>query len=194
MEAPSPTSLQRLIVGVSGSSAPQLAWNFLCAIRAADLEVHLVISDGARRSIELELEKDPNEFAALVSHVHDVRDLAAPISSGSFMTIGMVIIPCSMNTVGALAAGTTSTLLTRAADVCLKERRRVVVVPRETPLSLIHLKNLETLHMAGAVIMPPVPAFYHRPKTIDDLLSHISGKVLDQFDIPHDLFHRWGTT
>ena len=181
----------RLVVGVSGSSGPQLAWNLLGHLRSLDVEVHLVVSQGAHRSIELELGRAPEELAALADHVHRDDDLAAPVSSGSFLTAGMVIVPCSMRTVGALASGNTGTLLTRAADVCLKERRPLVLVPRETPLHLLHLRALASLCEAGATIVPPVPAFYHRPETIDDLLDHLSGKVLDQLGIEHDVFRRW---
>jgi len=123
--------------------------------------------------------------------VYKQGDLAAAISSGSFLTMGMVIAPCSMRTLGALASGVTGDLVSRAGDVCLKEGRRLVLVPRETPLNLIHVRNMETMLLAGATILPPVPAFYHRPKTIDDLLDHTVGKILDQFSIDHDLFRRW---
>ena len=123
--------------------------------------------------------------------MHDDGDLAASISSGSFRTMGMAVIPCSMRTLAAIATGNTADLLSRAADVTLKERRRLVLVPRETPLNLIHIRNMETVTLAGATVLPPMPAFYHRPRSIDDLVDHIAGKVLDQFGIEHDLFTRW---
>lgn len=183
---------RRLIVGVSGSSAPQLGLHVLQALRAApDVEVHLVLSAGAHRTIELELGMRAEELTRLGDVVYDARDLGAAISSGSFRTEGMVIVPCSMKTLASVATGITSDLLTRAADVCLKERRKLVLVTRETPLNLIHIRNMETVTLAGAVVLPPVPAFYHHPRTIDDLLDQTAGKVLDQFDIPHSLFRRW---
>jgi polyprenyl P-hydroxybenzoate/phenylacrylic acid decarboxylase-like protein len=183
---------RRLIVGVSGSSAPQLGLAVLRALRAApDVETHLVVSRGARRVIDTELGISWREFAAEADVSYPAEDLAAAISSGSFTTIGMVVVPCSMRTLAAIATGNTTDLLTRAADVCLKERRRLVLVARETPLNLIHIRNMETVTLAGGVIMPPVPAFYHHPVTIDDLLAHTAGKVLDQFGVDHHLFRRW---
>jgi polyprenyl P-hydroxybenzoate/phenylacrylic acid decarboxylase-like protein len=183
----------RLVVGMSGSSAPQLGVTMLRLIRElTELESHLVLSPGARRSIELELGVDPAEVEALADVVHESGDLGAAISSGSFATIGMAVVPCSMRTLAAIAGGISDNLLTRAADVTLKERRRLVLVTRETPLSYIHIRNMETVTLAGATVLPPVFAFYHRPKTIDDLLRHVCGKVLDQFGVRHDAFARWG--
>lgn len=182
----------RLVVGMSGSSAPQLGMAFLQATRAlGTFETHFVLSGGARRSIELEMGIDPAEVEKLADVVYDAADLGAAISSGSFPVLGMVVIPCSMRTLAAVASGNSDNLVTRAADVTLKERRRLVLVTRETPLSYIHIKNMETVTLAGATVLPPMPAFYHRPSSIDDLLSHISGKVLDQFGIEHDLYRRW---
>jgi polyprenyl P-hydroxybenzoate/phenylacrylic acid decarboxylase-like protein len=180
------------VVGMSGSSAPQLGHTFLQATRQlGTVETHFVLSQGARRSIELELGVDPAELEKLADVVYDARDLGASISSGSFLTIGMVIIPCSMRTLAAVATGNSDNLVARAADVTLKERRPLVMVTRETPLNLIHLRNMETVTLAGATVLPPVPGFYHKPKTIDDLLRQTCGKVLDQFGIEHELFRRW---
>lgn len=184
--------IRRLVVGLSGSSAPQLGEMFLRVSQdIEDLETHLVMSHGARRSIELEMGVDPSAIEALATVAYDPADMGAAISSGSFLTIGMVVIPCSMGALAGVAAGTSTDLLRRAADVTLKERRPLVLVTRETPLNLIHLRNMETVTLAGATVLPPVPAFYHQPKTIDDLLRHTCGKVLDQFRIPHEVFRRW---
>jgi polyprenyl P-hydroxybenzoate/phenylacrylic acid decarboxylase-like protein len=184
----------RLVVGVSGSSAPQLAVKFLEISRQLGAyETHLVMSEGAYRSIELELRRDPAEVAALADVVYEARDMGAAISSGSFETLGMVIIPCSMRTLAAVATGNSDNLVSRAADVTLKERRRLVLVARETPLNLIHIENMRTVTLAGGTILPPVMAFYHQPQTIDDLLAQTCGKVIDQFGIPNKTFRRWGS-
>jgi polyprenyl P-hydroxybenzoate/phenylacrylic acid decarboxylase-like protein len=183
---------QRIVVGVTGSSAPQLGLTVLQALREVPgLEVHLVVSAGAVRSIEAEMGVSPVVFEELADAVHAPHDMAAPISSGSFKTLGMIVVPCSMRSLAAIATGNASDLVGRAADVCLKERRRVVLVTRETPLNLVHIRNMETVTLAGGTILPPVPAFYHRPQTIEDLLRQTAGKVLDQFDLPHQLFRRW---
>lgn len=183
---------QRLIIGVTGSSAPQLGWATLRALHHhLDIETHLVVSRGADETIQLEMGLGRSDFEILADFCYDPEDLSAAISSGSFHTVGMVVVPCSMKTLAAIAAGSSTDLLIRAADVCLKERRKLVVVTRETPLSLIHIRNMETVTLAGATVLPPTPAFYHQPKTIDDLLNQTAGKILDQFDITHELFRRW---
>jgi len=183
---------RRLVVGVTGSSAPQLAITLLTVLReVAGVEVHLVVSRGAERSIGIELGMKRADVEALADVVHDPDDMAAPISSGSFLVDGMVVMPCSMKTLACIATGVSLDLIARAADVNLKERRPVVLVPRETPLSLIHIRNMETVTLAGATVLPPVPAFYHEPESIEDLLRHTAGKVLDQFRIQHQAFQRW---
>ncbi len=183
---------RRLIVAMSGSSAPQLGRAVLEALRTIEgIETHLVLSAGARKTIELEMKIDPAEIEALGDVVYQAEDLSAAISSGSFITMGMVVVPCSMRTLAAIATGHASDLITRSADVCLKERRRLVLVPRETPLNLIHIRNMEVVTLAGATVLPPVPAFYHEPETIADLLNHVAGKVLDQFGVEHHLYRRW---
>lgn len=183
---------RRLVVGISGSSAPQLGVTLLQALRpSSEIETHLVVSAGAVHTLRLEAGLELKEVEALADHAYSPSDLYAAISSGSFVTAGMVVIPCSMRTLGAIASGDSQDLLTRAADVCLKERRKLVLVTRESPLNLVHIRNMETVTLAGAVVQPPVVAFYHRPQTIDDLLGQIVGKVLDQFGIEHSLFNRW---
>ncbi|WP_306358403.1 MULTISPECIES: UbiX family flavin prenyltransferase [unclassified Nocardia] len=182
----------RLIVGITGASAPHLAIHLLTALRRLDtVETHLVVSRAAHRTIELESGLRPEDVAALADVHHQRGDIAATIASGSFLTLGMVVVPCSMKTLAAVAHGYSDDLLTRAADVCLKERRRLVLVTRETPLSLVHLRNMAAVTEAGATVLPPVPAFYQRPTSVQDVLAHLSGKVLDQFGIRHELFPRW---
>jgi len=184
---------RRLVVGVTGSSAPHLAITFLNEARQLpEVEVHLIVSRGADKSIVLETGMERREVEALADYVYAPEDMAAAVSSGSFPVDGMVIVPCSMNTLASVAAGISDNLIARAADVTLKERRRLVLVTRETPLSLIHIRNMETVTLAGATVLPPVPAFYHKPETIEDLLRHTTGKILDQFGIPHNAFKRWG--
>jgi polyprenyl P-hydroxybenzoate/phenylacrylic acid decarboxylase-like protein len=188
------TGSSRLVVGISGSSAPHYGIALLRALRdLADVETHLVISSGAHRTIELETDLKVVDVEELADVVHDPGDLAASISSGSFLTLGMVVVPCSMHMLASIAHGLSDNLLARAADVTLKERRPLVLVPRETPLSLIHVRNMVAVTEAGATVLPPVPGFYQRPETIDDLLKHTTGKVLDQFGIEHELFRRWTT-
>jgi polyprenyl P-hydroxybenzoate/phenylacrylic acid decarboxylase-like protein len=182
----------RLVVALSGSSGPQLGYAVLRALHdLGTVETHLVISRGARRTIELELDAGIDQVQRLADVVHDPDDLGAAISSGSFATIGMAVVPCSMRTLAAIATGNSTDLITRAADVCLKERRPLVLATRETPLNLIHIRNMEAATLAGATIQPPVLAFYHRPRSIDDLVDQIAGRILDQFGIAHSLSARW---
>jgi polyprenyl P-hydroxybenzoate/phenylacrylic acid decarboxylase-like protein len=187
------TDRPRLVVGISGSSAPQYGVALLRTLRElGTVETHLIVSHGARKTIQMETDLAVEDVEGLADVVYRPNDLGAAISSGSFLTMGMVIVPCSMKSLAAVAGGLSSDLLSRAADVTLKERRRLVLVPRETPLSLIHLRNMVAVTEAGGVILPPVPAFYHRPTSIEDLLQHTAGKVLDQFGIEHNAFRRWG--
>jgi len=182
----------RLVVAITGASAPQLGIHLLRTLRRlGTVETHLVISQAAHRTIELETDMRPAEVAALADVVYRRGDVAAAIASGSFPTIGMAVVPCSMKTLAAVAHGYGDDLLTRAADVCLKERRPLVLVTRETPLSLVHLRNMVAVTEAGATVLPPTPAFYHRPSSAEDVLAHLSGKVLDQFGIEHDVYPRW---
>lgn len=181
----------RLVVGISGSSSPIYGIRTLEALGAAGVETHLVISRGAHRTIALETAQTIEQVKALAAVAYDEADLAAAISSGSFRTDGMIVAPCSMKTLSAIAHSLVTDLLVRAADVTLKEGRKLVLVPRETPLHLGHLRNMVRAAEIGAVILPPMPAFYHAPKTVDDLINQTVGKILDQFNVPHTLFRRW---
>lgn len=181
----------RIVVGLAGSSSPIYGIRTLEVLRAAGVETHLVISDGARRTIPLETPRTVENVEALATVVYDNHDLAAAISSGSFFTDGMIVAPCSMKTLSAIAHAFSDDLLVRAADVTLKERRKLVLVPRETPLHLGHLRNMVRAAEIGAVVLPPMPAFYHAPKTVEDIIDQTIGKILDQFRIEHSLFRRW---
>lgn len=181
----------RIIVGISGASGTVYGLAVLRALHAAGVETHLILSDGARRTMELETPYTPADLTQFASVVHDVRDLAATISSGSFKTDGMVVVPCSMKSASAIAYSLNGDLLTRAADVCLKERRRLVLVVRETPLHLGHLRTLTQIAEIGAIILPPVPAMYAKPQSVEDIVAHTAGKVLDQFSLDNALFTRW---
>lgn len=184
--------MRRIVVAISGSSAPVYGIRLLQVLRNLGIESHLVVSAGAHRTIALEAAPlTLADVTALAHAAYDARDVSASIASGSFRTDGMVVAPCSMKTLAAIAHGYGDGLVARAADVTLKERRRLVLVPRETPLHLGHLRNMVAVTEMGGVILPPVPAFYHRPRTVDDLVDHTVGKILDMFDIGHDLFARW---
>lgn len=185
--------MPKIVVAITGSSAPIYGISTLQALAAnPDVETHLVLSEGARASIQYEaLGWTVDKIAALATVVHDSRNMAASISSGSFKTEGMVVVPCSMKTLSAIANGYSSDLVSRAADVCLKERRPLVIVPRETPLNRAHLVNMLAVNDMGGVVLPPVPGFYGHPETIQDLVDHTVGKVLDILGVPHQLFQRW---
>ena len=185
--------MKRLIVGLTGSSGVIFGVRLLEVLKPIpDIETHLILSKGAELTLRLETEKSPAEVKALAEVVHNPRNLAASISSGSFPVFGMAVVPCSMKSLAQIALSLGDNLLARAADVSLKERRRLVLVPRETPLHLGHLRHMTAITEMGGVILPPMPAFYHAPKTIMDLVDQTVGKVLDQFEIEHDLFRRWG--
>lgn len=183
---------RRLVVGVSGASGIVYAVRLLNVLRAVNVETHLVVSGPGDMTRDYETALSATELRALATKAYRITDVAAPISSGSFRTLGMVIAPCSMRTLSEIAYGVTSNLLSRAADVTLKERRRLVLLVRETPLSLVHLRAMVAASEAGAIVAPPVPAFYTRPATVDDLVDHTVGRVLDLFDIDNCLAHRWG--
>ncbi|HDZ8385347.1 flavin prenyltransferase UbiX [Escherichia coli] len=186
--------MKRLIVGISGASGAIYGVRLLQVLRdVTDIETHLVMSQAARQTLSLETDFSLREVQALADVTHDARDIAASISSGSFQTLGMVILPCSIKTLSGIVHSYTDGLLTRAADVVLKERRPLVLCVRETPLHLGHLRLMTQAAEIGAVIMPPVPAFYHRPQSLDDVINQTVNRVLDQFAValPEDLFARW---
>jgi len=186
--------MRKIVVGITGASGSAYGYAALRALqRCKDVQTHLVLSSQARRTIELETDKTVADFEALADAVYADDDLAASISSGSFLTDGMLVIPCSVKSASAIANSLNANLLVRAADVCLKERRTLVLVVRETPLHLGHLRTLAQLAQIGAVILPPIPALYAHPQTVEDIIAHTVGKALDQFRIPHDLFKRWTT-
>ncbi|MBT2502880.1 non-oxidative hydroxyarylic acid decarboxylases subunit B [Curtobacterium sp. ISL-83] len=182
----------RLIVGMSGATGAPLGVALLQALGSIpEVETHLVLSRWARTTIELETPYSVADVRAMADVVYGSGDQAAKISSGSFRTDGMVIIPCSMKTLAGIRAGYADELLGRAADVVLKEHRKLVLVPRETPLSAIHLQNMAALAELGVRIVPPMPAFYNHPETVDDIVDHVVARVLDQFDLTHPRAQRW---
>ncbi|KAA5595727.1 UbiX family flavin prenyltransferase [Blastochloris sulfoviridis] len=182
---------RRLVVGISGASGAMLGIRLLQVLQPLDVEVHLVVSRAAELTIAQETDLTPDAVRQLADRVHEPADVGASIASGSFATLGMVVVPCSIRTMSEIAAGVTSSLLTRAADVALKERRRLVLAVRETPLHALHLRHLADLAEAGAIIAPPVPAFYTRPKTVDDIVDHTVGRILRLFDIDAGLAPEW---
>lgn len=181
----------RLIVGISGASGVIYGVRLLEALRALPVETHMVMTRTAEVTLAHETKFKVAEVRRLADATYRIDDLSGAISSGSFRTIGMIVAPCSMRSLGEIAHGITSNLLTRAADVVLKERRRLVLVTRETPLHAIHLRNMATLAEMGAIIAPPMPAFYNKPKTLDDIVDHTVGRVLDLFDLDTGKVRRW---
>ena len=186
---------KRLIIGITGTTGVIFGVRMVEYLREHqdNIETYLVISEVAKKLIKLETSTTSDSLSEKATYHFEPENLAAPIASGSFLTDGMIIIPCSMKTLAAIANGYSDNLIARAADVVLKERRRLVIVTRETPLNTIHLKNMLTLSEAGAIILPPVPAFYYKPKTIDEMINYTIGKVLDVFGIGHKLFERWNS-
>jgi 4-hydroxy-3-polyprenylbenzoate decarboxylase len=183
--------MPRLIVGITGATGAILGVRLLEALKDCDVESHLVISNWARKTIEHETAYTVKQVCAMANVYHNSTNMAAEISSGSFITQGMVVIPCSMRTLGSIANGYGEHLVHRAADVVLKERRRLVLVARESPLSELHLENMLKLARMGVTIIPPMPAFYNHPKSIDDIVDHIVARVLDQFGIAVPFAKRW---
>ncbi|SMH51956.1 UbiX family flavin prenyltransferase [Azospirillum agricola] len=191
MTSPSPAP-SRLVVGISGASGVVLGIRMLTTLRRIGVESHLVVSRSAEVTLAHETDLKVSDLRALADVNYAAADIGAAIASGSFRTLGMVVAPCSVRTMSEIASGVTSTLLTRAADVALKERRRLVLMVRETPLHLGHLRTMTALAEMGAVIAPPVPAFYAKPQSIDDLIDHSVGRVLDLFGLDAGNLRRWG--
>ncbi|MFZ2650511.1 MAG: UbiX family flavin prenyltransferase [Burkholderiaceae bacterium] len=183
--------MRRLIVAITGATGAIFGVRLLQALRAAEVETHLVLSKWGLQTVEHETGLTSPQLSALASVVHGVGNMAATISSGSFQTEGMVIAPCTMKTLAAIAHGYGDSLVQRAADVVLKERRKLVLVARETPLSEIHLENMLKLARMGVTILPPMPAFYNKPQSIDDIVDHVVARVLDQFGIDAQFAKRW---
>jgi len=181
----------RLVVAVTGASGVAYGLRLLEVCKKLGIETELVISKNADDLLRLELGKTPEDIQKLATRSYAPGNLAAPLSSGSHPTDGMVVIPCSMKTLGEIANGISSDLITRAADVTLKQNRTLVLVPRETPFNLIHLENMTRLKLAGAVILPAAPAFYTRPEKISDMVDFVVGRVLDMFGVEHKLYPRW---
>jgi flavin prenyltransferase len=182
---------RRVIVGMTGASGAIYGVRLLRLLHSAEIETHLVMSRSARIALTQELDTTVAEVAALANVVHRVDNIGASIASGSFRTLGMIVAPCSIRSLSEIATGVTSSLLTRAADVTLKERRRLVLMVRETPLHLGHLRSMTAATEMGAIIFPPVPAFYARPENIQQMVDHTLGRVLDLFDIHTDTVRRW---
>jgi 4-hydroxy-3-polyprenylbenzoate decarboxylase len=186
-----PIQKRRLIVGISGASGAIYGVRLLELLKGTDIETHLIMSRAAQVTLAYETDFKVSDVEKLATIVHSNHDIGAACSSGSFRTLGMIIAPCSIKTMSEIATGTTSNLLSRAADVALKERRRVVLMLRETPLHIGHIKNMAAVTEAGAIVYPPVPAFYARPRSLEELVDHTLGRVLDLFDIDLGLVRRW---
>lgn len=181
----------RLVIGISGASGAKLGIRLLQACQKLDVETHLVISKAGEITITQETDMNVSDVKALASHFHKSADIGAAIASGSFKTMGMVVVPCSVRTMSEIATGVTSSLLTRAADVCLKERRKLILAVRETPFHTGHLRTLTQLSEMGAIIAPPVPAFYTKPQTIDEIIDQFTGHLLNLMGLENSLAQEW---
>ncbi|GAB1196621.1 phenylacrylic acid decarboxylase [Aspergillus pseudonomiae] len=182
---------KRIVVAMTGATGSILGIKVLIALRRLNVETHLVISKWAEATIKYETDYHPRNVRALADYVHSINDMAAPVSSGSFKTDGMIVVPCSMKTLAAINSGFCEDLISRTADVMLKERRKLVLVARETPLSDIHLRNMLSVSQAGAIIFPPVPAYYIKAASVDELVDQSVGRMLDLFDLDTADFARW---
>jgi len=183
---------KRIVVGISGASGVTYGVRLLNVLKETDYETHLIISKSGELNIKIETDYDPADVKAMADYVYDHKNVAASLASGSFLTAGMVVVPCTIKTLSGIANSYNENLLVRAADVTLKERRKLVLVVRETPLHKGHLRLMTLAADMGAHILPPVPSFYHMPKTIDDIIDQTIGKIFDFMGIEHDLFKRWG--
>jgi phenylacrylic acid decarboxylase len=188
-----PISPQRrkIVVAMTGATGAIMGIKLLISLRRLNVETHLIISKWAEATIKYETDYHPSNVRALADHVYNINDMAAPVSSGSFRTNGMIVVPCSMKTLAAINSGFCEDLISRTADVMLKERRKLVLVARETPLSDIHLRNMLSVSQSGAVIFPPVPAFYIKPASVEELVDQSVGRMLDLFDLDTEEFERW---
>ncbi|KAI8245002.1 Flavin prenyltransferase PAD1 [Colletotrichum sp. SAR 10_99] len=182
---------KKIIVAITGATGAQIGIHILQTLRRLNVETHLIISKWAAETIKYETDYTPSAVKALADHAYSAHDLAAPIASGSYRVDGMIVAPCSVKTLAAINAGICDDLITRAADVCLKERKRLVLSVRETPFSEIHLRNMLEVTRAGAIIAPPVVGFYTKPSDIDDILNQMVGRLLDLFDLDSRAFERW---
>lgn len=187
----SETRYDKIVIGFSGASGIIYGIRLLEVLHSVDIQTFLIVSEWAKKNIEIETDKTLEYVKSLCSINYDNFKLDASVSSGSFLHDGMVIVPCSMKSLSSIANGYDDTLISRAASVTLKESRKLILVPRETPLSRIHLENMIKLQDAGAIILPAMPGFYHKPSTINEIVDHLVGKILDQLKIKHDLFSRW---
>ena len=187
----SETRYDKIVIGLSGASGIIYGIRLLEVLHSIDIQTFLIVSEWAKKNIEIETDKTLEYVKSLSSINYDNFKLDASVSSGSFLHDGMVIVPCSMKSLSSIANGYDDTLISRAASVTLKESRKLILVPRETPLSRIHLENMIKLQDAGAIILPAMPGFYHKPSTINEIVDHLVGKILDQLKIKHDLFSRW---
>lgn len=187
----SETRYDKIVIGFSGASGIIYGIRLLEVLHSVDIQTFLIVSEWAKKNIEIETDKTLEYVKSLSSINYDNFKLDASVSSGSFLHDGMVIVPCSMKSLSSIANGYDDTLISRAASVTLKESRKLILVPRETPLSRIHLENMIKLQDAGAIILPAMPGFYHKPSTINEIVDHLVGKILDQLKIKHDLFSRW---
>lgn len=181
----------RIVVAVTGASGVVYGRRLLEVLREKKVETHLIVSRAAEKVIRHELETNKKDLEGLATYAYDVDDLAAPLMSGSFRTDGMAIVPCSMKTLAGIVHGFADNLILRAADVALKERRRLIVVPRETPLSAVHLRNMLQAAELGVFVVPAMPAFYHKPEKVNDLVDFVVGRILDCLGLEHELYKRW---